>query len=142
MSRRNASSAADGLRGLVRPASKAGDVRSSAQKCKTLSATRFGPGRNEHLRERGFQADVVVCAAVLVDAQRARLNLDAILGERGRSASQTGDRKKQIFQDMKEFRRYLQRLEEWLAITGRPRYYRIGHSEKDLGPNPTQVTFL
>uniref|UniRef100_A0A5K3EV31 GLUCAGON domain-containing protein n=1 Tax=Mesocestoides corti TaxID=53468 RepID=A0A5K3EV31_MESCO len=56
-----------------------------------------------------------------VDAQRARLNLDAILGERGRSASQTGDRKKQIFQDMKEFRRYLQRLEEWLAITGRPR---------------------
>ena len=29
--------------------------------------------------------------------------------------------RKQLFRNIKEFRRYLQRLDEWLAITGRPR---------------------
>ena len=35
--------------------------------------------------------------------------------------SEYGGNRKQIFRNMKEFRRYLQRLDEWLAITGRPR---------------------
>nr|CDS22767.1 neuropeptide [Echinococcus granulosus] len=38
------------------------------------------------------------------------------------SKSGPAEARKQIFRNVREFRRYLQRLDEWLAITGRPRF--------------------
>ncbi|KAL5112216.1 hypothetical protein TcWFU_005798 [Taenia crassiceps] len=67
----------------------------------------------------------LVCLIVIVlsfvsksEALFARSSVEEILP----SKSGLTESRKQIFRNVKEFRRYLQRLDEWLAITGRPRF--------------------
>ncbi|VDM27440.1 unnamed protein product, partial [Hydatigera taeniaeformis] len=63
----------------------------------------------------------LVCFIVLVlslvskgEAQLARSRVEEILPTKNAPS----ESRKQIFRNVKEFRRYLQRLDEWLAITG------------------------